>query len=96
MEEDEINRHRVLFSNTEEIIVSIHTWNVNGSKYIKENLDLTNWLKPYKDLPTADIFIVGLAEMVELNANNILFNDNSKNVDLWKNLLITNLAKIDV
>lgn len=77
------------------MIISVHSWNVNGSKYIKEDLNLNKWIQPCKDLKTPDVFFFGLEEVVELKATNIVFNSNSKNIELWKNLLTTNLKEID-
>lgn len=94
--EDELNRHRILFSNSEELIISVHSWNVNGSKHHTEKLDITEWLFPcLNEAHAPDIFLVGLEEVVDLNAANIVFNSNSKNIELWHNLLLSNLNKVE-
>ncbi len=95
MVEQELNTQRKQFSKAEELIISVHSWNVNGSKYMKEGLDLKDWLYPCKEVQTPDIYFIGLEELVDLNATNIVFNSNSKMIDLWKNLFLTNLNEID-
>ncbi len=44
---------------------------------------------------TPDIYCIGLQEIVELNASNVLISSNSQRVEYWKNLLINNLKAID-
>lgn len=94
-QQKELNSHRISFCDSEELTISVHSWNVNGSKHIKENLNLTNWLLPIKESKIPDIFVFGLEEVVELKASNIVFNSNSKNIELWKNLLTSNVNEID-
>ena len=95
MHDYELNTHRIRFSDKEEIDISINSWNVNGSKYIKENMDLSKWLTPNKEIKSPDIFLFGFQEICDLNVGNIVFNSNAKNVELWKTLLIFNLNQID-
>jgi len=67
---------------------------------------LIDWLYPIKDLKNLkdikekdinppDIYLIGFQEIVDLSATNIMFNSNSSNVELWYDILITNLNKID-
>jgi len=93
--EEELKQNRERFSDSQELIVSVHTWNVEGSKHIKEGDRFPEWIHPMKDLKTPDIYIIGLEEIVKLNAKNIMFCSNSKNIELWKNLLQANLNEID-
>jgi hypothetical protein len=60
----------------------------NGSK-------LLDWLSPMKDLKTPEIYLIGLQEIVSLNATNILLSSNSSKVDFWRNLLSCTLDSID-
>ncbi len=77
------------------MIISINSWNVNGSKYFNEKINLRGWINPCTDLATPDIYIFGMQEIVDLNATNIMFNNNSENIKLWINLLTFNLGSID-
>jgi hypothetical protein len=56
---------------------------------------LFHWLLPNKDMKTPDIYIIGLQEIVSLNAKNIVLSSNSSKVDFWKYLIIRNLGEID-
>lgn len=94
-ENEEIFSNRIRFSHPEEIIISVHTWNVNGSKYIKDNLKLSQWIIPHPEEKTPDILFFGFQEICDLSATNIMFNANTKNIELWKSLLISNLNEID-
>ena len=70
------------------------TWNVGG-KEPKEGLMLFEWLFPMGDMKTPDIYIIGLQEIVDLNAKNIVLSSNTSKVDYWKNLVIKHLERID-
>ena len=62
------------FSSKDEIKIFIGSWNVgstNLSKY--PNLNLDSWLIP-KDKIVPNLYFVGLQEVVELNAGNIVLN----------------------
>jgi hypothetical protein len=83
------------FSISEEISLYIGTWNVGGRDF-KEEIDLREWLYPKnKFKKTPDIYIVGLQEIVELNANFLLISSNQHKVDYWKNTIKNSLAGID-
>jgi hypothetical protein len=46
-------------------------------------------------MKTPDIYIIGLQEIVSLNAKNIMLSSNSSKVDFWRNLICKNLGEID-
>ena len=46
-------------------------------------------------MKSPDIYIIGLQEIVSLNATNIVLNANSSKVELWKNIISKTLADID-
>ncbi len=93
------------YTKFEDLLISVHTWNVNGSKKFKEGkIDLFDWLFPIKDflnlknfseINSPDIYLIGFQEIVDLNAKYIMFNSNSSKIDLWHDFLTTNLNKID-
>lgn len=84
------------YCTTKRIIAFIGTYNLGGSEF-KDPLDLLDWLLPdelkgTEKLP--EMYIIGLQEVVPLNASNILITSNSLKVDYWKNTLQSNLDSI--
>ena len=72
----------------------IGTWNVGATTF--SGSKLLDWLLPLKDMKnTPDIYMIGLQEIVSLNATNILLTSNSSKVDLWRNLITNTLNSID-
>lgn len=56
---------------------------------------LFEWLFPLKEMKSPDIYVIGLQEIVSLNAKNIVLSSNSSQVDSWRNLIQKNLNEID-
>ena len=74
------------------------TWNVNGKK-IDENINI--WMTgSVTGKPTADIYVVGLEEMVDLTATTVVLEAQSqKRAGLWLEMISNALnksAKTDV
>jgi hypothetical protein len=92
--QEEIRKHEDKFTTNEDIMIFIGTWNVNG-KELKEGVMLYEWLYPHKQDKTPDIYIIGLQEIVSLNAQNIVLLSNSTKVEFWRNLITKNLNGID-
>jgi len=62
---------------------------------MKESSMLFEWLFPLKDMKSPDIYVIGLQEIVSLNAKNIVLSSNAVQVDAWRNLIQKNLNEID-
>ena len=74
------------------------TWNVNGKK-IDENINI--WMTgSVTGTPTADIYVVGLEEMVDLTATTVVLEAQSqKRAGIWLEMISNALnksAKTDV
>jgi len=78
----------------EEIMLYIGCWNT-GAIDIKDDMDLSEWLCPIKDMPKPDFIIICLQEIVSLNAKNIMISSNSMKVDKWRSVITKNISKID-
>ncbi len=92
-----MNNHLEKFTKTEELTVFVGTWNAAG-KALNEEVSLFDWLFPvqlkaYKK--TADIYVIGLQEIVELNANYLLISSNQHRVDSWKKNIKETIESID-
>jgi inositol-1,4,5-trisphosphate 5-phosphatase len=79
---------------SQELNIFIGSWNVAGSQ-IKDDINLLDWLRPKSMDKTPDIYCIGLQEIVELNAGNVLISSNSNRVDFWKHNIVNNLNTID-
>ncbi len=78
------------------ILTYVGTYNIGGKEH-KEPLELIDWLLPdeLKSLEKIpEMYIIGLQEVVELNASNILISSNSSKVDYWKSNLQSNIDAI--
>jgi hypothetical protein len=92
--EEELKKYESKFTSQEELFIYIGSWNVGG-KEPKEGFMFFEWLFPMKDMRTPDIYIVGLQEIVDLNAKNIMLSSNSSKVDYWRNAVNKHLNEID-
>lgn len=92
--EEEIKKYEDKYTIKEDLVTFIGTWNVGG-KELKDGTLLFEWLFPMKDMKNPDIYIIGLQEIVNLNAKNIVLSTNSSKVEFWKNLILKNLNEID-
>ena len=81
-----------------ELKLWLGTWNVNGKK-IDENINI--WMTgSVTGKPTADIYVVGLEEMVDLTATTVVLEAQSqKRAGIWLEMISNALnksAKTDV
>lgn len=58
------------YSSTKPLSVFSGTWNVNGKEI--SSTDITEWL-----LPTADLYVIGLQEMVKLDITSVVLSSSS-------------------
>ncbi|XP_011100648.1 type IV inositol polyphosphate 5-phosphatase 3 isoform X2 [Sesamum indicum] len=81
---------RAQYINKKEIRICAATWNVGG-RVPPEDLDLDGWLDV--DDP-ADIYVIGLQEIIPLNAGNIFGAEDSRPVSVWENIIRENLSQV--
>ncbi|XP_075640596.1 type IV inositol polyphosphate 5-phosphatase 3 isoform X3 [Castanea sativa] len=81
---------RAQYINSEELRICVGTWNVGG-KLPPDNLDIDDWLEI--DEP-ADIYVIGLQEIVPLNAGNIFGAESNRPVPKWENFIRETLNQI--
>lgn len=81
---------RAQYINTKEIRVCVGTWNVGG-KVLPDDLDIDDWIDINKP---ADIYVLGLQEIVPLNAGNIFGAEDSRPVPKWENIIRETLNRI--
>lgn len=92
--EEEIKKQKHKFTTQEDLNIFIGSWNVGGA-LLNENTMLYEWLLPVKDMAAPDIYIIGLQEIVSLNAKNIVLSSNSCQVENWRSLIHKNLNSIE-
>ena len=73
--EEEVNRHYLKFTTKKHVNIFIGTWNVNA-KEPKDNIE--SWLVDKDGKFSADIYVCGFQEIVDLNAAN-LWIENTAN-----------------
>ncbi|KAG9159531.1 hypothetical protein Leryth_019590 [Lithospermum erythrorhizon] len=81
---------RAQYINTKEIRVCAATWNVAG-KFPPDDLDIDGWLDIKKP---ADIYVIGLQEIIPLSAGNIFGSEDNRPVSKWENIIRETLSKI--
>jgi synaptojanin len=92
--EEELKKYENKFTSQEELFIYIGSWNVGG-KEPKDGFMFFEWLFPMKDMRTPDIYILGLQEIVDLNAKNIVLSSNTSKVDYWRNAINKHMNEID-
>ncbi|XP_056164732.1 type IV inositol polyphosphate 5-phosphatase 3 isoform X2 [Syzygium oleosum] len=81
---------RAQYINTKEIKIRAGTWNVGG-KLPPDDLDIDEWLNISEP---ADIYVLGLQEIVPLNAGNIFGAEDSRPVPKWENIIRQTLNRV--
>ncbi|XP_030952152.1 type IV inositol polyphosphate 5-phosphatase 3 isoform X1 [Quercus lobata] len=81
---------RAQYINSKELRICVGTWNVGG-KLPPDNLDIDDWLDI--DEP-ADIYVIGLQEIVPLSAGNIFGAESNRPVPKWENIIRETLNRI--
>ncbi|GER49726.1 inositol polyphosphate 5-phosphatase 1 [Striga asiatica] len=81
---------RAQYINNKEIRVCAATWNVGG-RVPPDDLDVNGWLDI--DDP-ADIYVIGLQEIIPLNAGNIFGAEDSRPVAIWENIIREALNRV--
>ncbi|KAK4434131.1 Type IV inositol polyphosphate 5-phosphatase 3 [Sesamum alatum] len=81
---------RAQYINTKEIRICAATWNVGG-RVPPDDLDLDDWLNI--DDP-ADVYVIGLQEIIPLNAGNIFGAEDNRPVSKWENIIRETLNRV--
>ncbi|XP_019706955.1 type I inositol polyphosphate 5-phosphatase 1 isoform X1 [Elaeis guineensis] len=81
---------RAQYINTKELRICVGSWNVGG-KLPPEDLDIREWLDVEEP---ADIYVLGLQEIVPLNAGNIFGAEDNRPVPRWEYIIRETLDKI--
>lgn len=90
---EELSKHSEKYIQKDQISVFIGTWNVAASNF--NGSKLLDWLLPIKDEKPHDLYIIGLQEIVSLNATNLLIVSNNSKVEMWRNLISSTLDSLD-
>ncbi|XP_022133796.1 type IV inositol polyphosphate 5-phosphatase 3 isoform X2 [Momordica charantia] len=81
---------RTQYINTKELRICVGTWNVGG-KLPPEDLDIDGWIDTSEP---ADIYVLGLQEIVPLNAGNIFGAEDSRPVARWEDIIRETLNRV--
>ncbi|KAK9110557.1 hypothetical protein Sjap_018617 [Stephania japonica] len=81
---------RAQYIKTKDLRICVGTWNVGG-KVPPEDLDIDDWLDV--DEP-ADMYVIGLQEMVPLNAGNIFGAEDERPVPKWEYIIRDTLNRV--
>ncbi|KAJ7969762.1 putative Type I inositol polyphosphate 5-phosphatase [Quillaja saponaria] len=81
---------RAQYINTKEIKICAGTWNVGG-RLPPDDLDIDEWVNINEP---ADIYVIGLQEIVPLNAGNIFGFEDSRPVPRWENIIRETLNRV--
>ncbi|KFK41592.1 hypothetical protein AALP_AA2G148700 [Arabis alpina] len=81
---------RAQYINNKEIRVCVGTWNVGGISP-PSDLDIDDWIEINQP---ADIYVLGLQEIVPLNAGNILGAEDNRPVAKWEEVIREALNRV--
>ncbi|CAA7018662.1 unnamed protein product [Microthlaspi erraticum] len=81
---------RVQYMDTQAIRICAGTWNVGG-RVPPADLDIDGWLDTVEP---ADIYVLGLQEIVPLNAGNIFGMENDQPASEWENIIRDALNRV--
>ncbi|KMZ55998.1 Type I inositol-1,4,5-trisphosphate 5-phosphatase [Zostera marina] len=74
---------RAQYINTKELKIHVGTWNVGG-RLPPEDLEIDDWIDVNEP---ADIYVIGLQEIVPLNAGNVLGAEDYRPVPRWESII---------
>ena len=96
--QDNLNNLKEDFSVSQNLKVYVATWNVAGLELNQNsNIDLDSWLLPKDSNIIPDIYFVGLQEVVELKASNIIMANQDKIHEIlyeWDTIINKTIQKI--
>ncbi|XP_021902424.1 type IV inositol polyphosphate 5-phosphatase 3 isoform X2 [Carica papaya] len=81
---------RAQYINTKELRIRVGTWNVGG-RAPPDDLDIDDWIDVNEP---ADIYVLGLQEIVPLNAGNIFGAEDNRPVSKWEDIIRETLDRI--
>ncbi|KAL2334971.1 hypothetical protein Fmac_016184 [Flemingia macrophylla] len=81
---------RSQYINKKELRICVGTWNVGG-KLPPDDLDIDDWLGINEP---ADIYVLGLQEIVPLNPGNIFGAEDTRPVPKWENIIRDTLNRV--
>ncbi|KAM1136029.1 hypothetical protein COP2_035074 [Malus domestica] len=81
---------RTQYINTKEFRVFATTWNVGG-QIPPDDLDIDGWLDVNEP---SDFYVIGLQEIVPLNAGNIFGAEDSRPITKWENIIRETLDRV--
>ncbi|CAL0328549.1 unnamed protein product [Lupinus luteus] len=82
--------YRSQYINSKELKICVGTWNVGGI-LPPDDLDIDNWLGVNEP---ADIYVLGLQEIVPLNPGNIFGAEDTRPVTKWENIIRETLNRV--
>ena len=95
---DHLNDFREDFSDLEKITIYVGTWNTGSTEFNKiKDINLDSWLKPKTKELIPDIYFIGFQEVIELNAANVIMNNEEKQqqiLDEWDKKINESIQKI--
>lgn len=90
--EQQLRDLEVDYTTKSKLILFIGTWNVGGREPPYDT-DLRVWLNPSDNLLVPDIYVIGLQEMVALNAKTVVEGKNVRRIAKWEDLIEANISK---
>ncbi|XP_057974515.1 type IV inositol polyphosphate 5-phosphatase 3 isoform X3 [Malania oleifera] len=81
---------RAQYINTMELKICVGTWNVGG-KLPPDDLDIDDWLGVSEP---SDIYVLGLQEIVPLNAGNVFGAEDTRPVPKWESIIRETLNRV--
>ncbi|TQD84276.1 hypothetical protein C1H46_030167 [Malus baccata] len=81
---------RTQYINTKDFRVFATTWNVGG-QIPPDDLDIDGWLDVNEP---SDFYVIGLQEIVPLNAGNIFGAEDSRPITKWENIIRETLDRV--
>jgi hypothetical protein len=89
---EQLQKLEAEYSTYHPIRVKVCSWNLGGREP-PVNVDLAQWVlgsPPHRETP--DVLVVGLQEMVKLNAKNVLSGASHEVVKMWHGVISTTLT----
>ncbi|XP_021737629.1 type IV inositol polyphosphate 5-phosphatase 3-like isoform X1 [Chenopodium quinoa] len=81
---------RAQYIHTKDIRVCVGTWNVGG-KFPPDDLDIEDWININEP---SDIYVLGLQEIVPLNAGNIFGAEDNRPALQWESIIRDTLSRV--
>ena len=92
--EKQLEKYQQHYTQWENIRVKVFTWNCAGNPPPSPQFDISNLILPPEESKIVpEIYVIGLQEMVKLNAKSVIKGKDRDRVMLWEDIVCRSISR---